>query len=253
MGYFETYRKEVDTFVDVCHRLSKNMYVTGFGGNAAWRMEKDVIMITPTQMNKGTIQPEDVVFLNLKGEKLEGERRPTGETPMYLNFFNERPDVNSVIHCHPPQTNAFTITTGENWLMRPLFPETITEVGPVPIVPYAQPLTQELADKFLPFLPFYNAFLMQNHGLVIMSQLDINWTMMNTELLEMTSVHIHMAKIHGDITEIDVKGLEEMDNVMRERNLPYMGAPNTYESLVQVFDPEHQAAVARGEVTASRA
>ncbi|MBI2425287.1 MAG: class II aldolase/adducin family protein [Candidatus Hydrogenedentes bacterium] len=235
MTLFEKYAAEIKTFVDVCHRLSKNMYVTGFGGNAAWKMEDGVLLITPTQMNKGEIQHDDVVFINLRGEVLEGKRRPTGETPMYVNFFTQRPDIQSVIHCHPPYTNAFTISEGKNWLMRPLFPETITEVGPVPLVPFAQPLTQELADRFLPFLQEYNAFLMENHGLVILSRLDIKWTMMNTELLEMTSLHIHNAAIHGDIKEISRDEIRKMDEIMKTRNLPLMGAPGVHTSLVDVF------------------
>jgi L-fuculose-phosphate aldolase len=232
----EKHREKVRTFVRVCHKLAANMYVTGFGGNLAWKVEEDVLLITPTQMNKGDIQEEDVVFISPSGEKLEGRRRPTGETPMYVNFFRERPDIQSVIHCHPPRTNAFAITKGKNWLMRPLFPETITEVGPVPVVPYGEPLTQELADNFLPFLKRYNAFLMENHGLVILSRLDILWTMMNTELLEMTSVHIHDAMLHGDIKEIPRANVKRMDNIMRTRNLPFMGASGVHDSLEQVYD-----------------
>ena len=120
-----------------------------------------------------------------------------------------------------------------------MFPETITEVGPVPIVPYGEPLTQKLADNFLPFLPRHNAFLMENHGLVIMSQLDLEWVMMNTELLEMTSVHIHDALLHGnDLKEISRNDVREMDNVMRTRNLPYPGLPGTYQSLEEVYSWE---------------
>lgn len=238
MSYFEKYASQIKTFIGVCHQLAANKYVTGFGGNAAWKMEDNVLLITPTQMNKGDIQFDDVVFINLKGEKLEGKKRPTGETPMYLNFFNERPDIQSVVHCHPPYTNAFTITKGVNHLMRPLFPETITEVGPVPVVPFAQPLTQELADNFLPFLQKYNAFLMENHGLVILSPLDIKWTMMNTELLEMTSLHIHSAIVHGEIKEISREEVKKMDAIMTGRNLPFMGAPGVNKSLVDVFYPE---------------
>ena len=238
MSYFEKYAAQIKTFIGVCHQLAANKYVTGFGGNAAWKMEENVLLITPTQMNKGDIQFDDVVFINLKGEKLEGKNRPTGETPMYLNFFNHRPDIQSVVHCHPPYTNAFTITKGVNHLMRPLFPETITEVGPVPVVPFAQPLTQELADNFLPFLQKYNAFLMENHGLVILSPLDIKWTMMNTELLEMTSLHIHSAIVHGEIKEISREEVKKMDAIMTGRNLPFMGAPGVNNSLVDVFYPE---------------
>ncbi len=236
MDYHSQYAEKVKIFVEVCHKLSRHMYVTGYGGNCAWKMEDDVLMITPTQMNKGHIQPEDVVFISMAGEKLAGKRKPTGETPMYVNFFKERPDIQSVVHCHPPHTNAFAITKGKNWLMRPLFPETITEVGPVPVVPYGEPLTQQLADNFTPLLQKYNAFLMENHGLVIMSRLDIEWTMMNTELLEMTSVHVlGAAQLGADIKEISKDDIRRMDNVMHTRSLPFMGAPGVYNSLVDAY------------------
>jgi L-fuculose-phosphate aldolase len=229
------YAGQINTFVGVCHGLAAARFVTGYGGNAAWKLDDDVILITPTQMNKGDITPKDVVFIRMDGTKIEGDKRPTGETPMYVNFFRERPDIQSVVHCHPPYTNAFAITKGKNWLMRPLFPETITEVGPVPVVPYAEPLTQKLADNFLPYLQKYNAFLMENHGLVIMSRLDIEWTMMNTELLEMTSLHILQALQLDDIKEISAQDLRDMDNLMTGRNLDYMGAPGVYSSLEEVY------------------
>ena len=236
MTLLTTYANQVDTFVGVCHQLAAGKYVTGYGGNAAWKLEDDVILITPTQMNKGQIRPDDVVFIRMDGSVIEGTRRPTGERAMYVNFFRDRPDIQSVVHCHPPYTNAFAITKGKNWLMRPLFPETITEIGPVPVVPYAEPLTQKLADNFLPYLAKYNAFLMENHGLVIMSRLDIEWTMMNTELLEMTSLHILQALQLGDIKEIPRAEVTAMDNIMTGRNLPFMGAKGMYTSLDEVYD-----------------
>ena len=229
------YAPQIEMFVGVCHQLAAEKYVTGYGGNLAWKLAPDVILITPTQMNKGRITAQDVVFIDPAGTVIEGVRRPTGETPMYVNFFRERPYIVSVVHCHPPYTNAFAITKGKNWLMRPLFPETVTEVGPVPVVPYAEPLTQRLADNFLPFLQRYNAFLMENHGLVIMSRDDIRWTMMNTELLEMTSLHILSALQLGDIKEISREGVRELGNVMRTRGLPFMGADGVHASLEDVF------------------
>ena len=235
MSLYEKYAEQIRTFVGVCHQLAAEKYVTGYGGNMAWKLEDDVILITPTQMNKGDIGESDLVFLRKDGSTIEGNRRPTGETPMYLNFFRERPDIQSVVHCHPPYTNAFAITKGKNWLMRPLFPETITEVGPVPVVPYGEPLTQRLADAFLPYLQKYNAFLMENHGLVIMSRLDIKWTMMNTELLEMTSLHILQALQLGDIKEISRQDVRDMDSVVTGRNLPFMGAEGVYSSLEEVY------------------
>ena len=87
MKYLEKYEKKVELFVGACHRLAQDMYVTSHGGNLAWKLEADTIMISPTQMNKGEIQPEDLVFITPNGEIIEGKRKPSGETPIYLNFF----------------------------------------------------------------------------------------------------------------------------------------------------------------------
>ena len=157
---------------------------------------------------------------------------------MYINFFRERPDVTSVIHCHPPMTGVFAVTKGTNYLARPIFPETATEVGPALLVPYGQPLTQKLADNFLPLLPKANAFLMENHGLVIMSPRDIQWTMMLTELLEMTSASILAAIPLGPIKEISPADVADLDNILKIRNLPLFGAPGTYNSLTEIFYPK---------------
>lgn len=235
MTYQKKYESEVNAFVAVCHKLSHNLYVTAHGGNLAWKLEENLILITRTQMNKGGVTPNDVVFIDRNGNIVEGNAKPTGETPMYLNFFRERPDVRSVIHCHPPLTGAFAIVKGRNWLMRPIFPETSTEVGPVPVVPYGEPLTQRLADNFLPYLQKYNAFLMENHGLVIMTPKDITWAMMMTELLEQTSASLIAGLSIGAIKEISRQDVQNLDHIMKTRNLPMFGAPGANRSLMDLY------------------
>jgi L-fuculose-phosphate aldolase len=239
MKLVKLYKPEVRAFVRVCRRLADNMYVTGFGGNLAWKLDDDLLLITPTQMHKGDIRPRDVVFVNLVGDVVEGKRRPTGEMPMYLKFFTERPDIVSVLHCHPPHVCAMAITAGKNWLMRPLYPETTIEVGPVPVVPYAEPLTEELAQNFSPFLPRYNSFIMENHGLVTMSRGDIRWTLMNVELLEVSAQSVLLALQAGGIKALDREAVVRLGNVMRTRDLPLFGAPGVNQSLEDMyFDAE---------------
>jgi L-fuculose-phosphate aldolase len=236
MSLIKKYADEVALFVKVTGRLSSNMYVTGYGGNAAWKLEDDLILITPTMMNKGDITRDDLVFINRVGDTVEGTRRPTGERPMYLKFFEDRPDIVSVIHCHAPNVGAFAIMEGPNLLMRPFFPEAAHEVGPVPLVPYAEPLTQELADNFGPFIQKYNSFLMANHGLVVMSPDSIEWTMMNVELLEMSAYSILQALAAGrELKELSREDIEGLDNVMKERSCPMFGAPGVNKSLVELF------------------
>jgi L-fuculose-phosphate aldolase len=238
MSYLKEYGEQVEKFIGVCRKLSTNLYVTSHGGNMAWRLEENLLLITPTRLNKGAIRPEDCVFIDLSGATVEGKRDPTGETPMYLNFFRNRTDIVSVIHCHPPYTGAFSITKGKNWLMRPVFPETCTEVGPVPVVPYAEPLTQRLADNFLPYLEKYNAFLMESHGLVVMSPKDIEWTLMLTELLEMHSLSLLQALSIGDVKEMSREDVRDLDNTMKTRGLPLFGVPGGNGSLVDLYFPE---------------
>ena len=233
------HEKESIIFLKACHRLAANMYVTGYGGNLAWKVEDDLIMITPTMMNKGDIQAEDIVFIDPDGGIVEGKHKPTGEKWMYLKFFAERSDIKSVIHCHAPNVGAFAIMDGENWLMKPFFPETTHEVGPVPVVPYAEPITQKLADNFGPFLQKYNSFLMENHGLVSMSPDSLEWTLMNVELLEMTAYSILKALSVGQpLKTLSVKDVKELDNVMKKRNCPMFGAPGVNNSLVDLWFPD---------------
>jgi L-fuculose-phosphate aldolase len=235
MKLVEKYAQQVDQFIAVCGWLAQNLYVTSSGGNLAWKLEDNLLLITPTLMNKGDICPADVVFIDLKGSVVEGTRRPTGETPMYLKFFNFRPDVVSVIHCHPPSICALAITKGKNLLMRPFYPETTIEVGPVPVVPYAEPITEKLAANFVPFLPRYNSFIMENHGLVSMTRGGIRDTLMNIEILEMTAKSVILALQVGEIQELDRQAVRDLSNTMKTRNLPLMGAPGVNRSLEDLY------------------
>lgn len=230
------YSQETKLFVKVCKRLAFNMFVTGFGGNLAWKLAEDLVLITPTQMNKGDIEKEDLVFINMDGETVEGKRKPTGEKPMYLKFFRDRPDIKTVLHCHPPCVCATAIAKDKNILMRPYYPETVTEIGPVPVVPYGQPLTIELADNFSPYLNKYNSFIMENHGLVIMTRGDIYWTLLNVELLEATADSILRALSAGlELQELGKDAVRDLGNVMTTRDLPLFGAPDVNKNLESLY------------------
>ncbi len=235
MKLLENYSAQVEKLVAVCGKLASDLYVTSCGGNLAWKLEENLLLITPTKMNKGDILPEDLVFIDLEGKVVEGRRRPTGETPMYLKFFHMRKDIVSIIHCHPPAVCAFAISKGKNWLMRPLYPETTTEVGPVPVVPYAEPLTEKLARNFEPFLPKYDSFLMQNHGLVTMTREGIRETLRNVELLEMSARSMLLAMQAGTINELDREAVRDLSNTMRTRDLPLFGAPGVNKSLEDLY------------------
>jgi L-fuculose-phosphate aldolase len=238
MSYLQKYSDEVQAFTRVCKRLADRMYVTSQGGNLSYKLEDNLVLISPTCVCKSEISEMDVVFIDLEGRTVEGTRKPTGEVPMYLNFYRDRPDIRSVIHCHPPYTNTFAILKGPNRLMRPVFPETVAEVGPVPLVPYGEPLTQRLADNFAPYLKRYNAFLMENHGLTILSPADIYRTMQLVDILEVSAISILQALAVGEIKELTPEDVQNLENTMKTRSLPMIGAPGVNRSMVDLYFPK---------------
>lgn len=240
MSYLEKYANEVRDFIKVCKSLADRMYTTSLGGNLSVLLEENLILITPTCVTKAEVSEKDVVFIDRQGKTVEGTRKPTGEVPMYLNFYRDRPDIKTVIHCHPTYTNTFAILKGTNWLMKPIFPETVVEVGPVPVVPYGEPLTQRLADNFAPYIKKYNAFLMENHGLTILSSEDICRTLQLVDILEVSAIAILHALAVGEVKELTREDVRNLENTMKTRNLPMIGSPRENKSMVDLYFPEEQ-------------
>ena len=119
--------------------------------------------------------------------------------------------------------------------MRPVYPETTIEVGPVPVIPYGEPLTEKLANNFEPLLPRYDSFIMQNHGLVTMTRDGIKETLLKVELLEMSAQSILLALQAGEINELDRGAVRDLSNTMRTRDLPLFGALGVNKSLEDLY------------------
>ena len=81
---------------------------------------------------------------------------------MHVRIYRRRPDVHAIVHAHPPTATGFAVA-GEDFLA-PVLPELAAQMGGVPLVPYATPGGDALADQFESFLPHHDAFLMANHG-----------------------------------------------------------------------------------------
>src|SRR5271155_3917928 len=157
----EQHRREICT-------AGKWMYDRGFivacEGNISVRLDENRVLTTPTCMNKGMLEPQDLVVANLEGRQLAGERKFSSEIAMHLLFYRMRSDVNAVCHAHPPTATGFAVA-GRS-LNQALLPEVIVGLGQIPLVQYATPGTPELSASIEPFVPHYDAMLLANHGAV---------------------------------------------------------------------------------------
>src|SRR5438270_4037274 len=171
-------------------RCGKMLHSQGFvaatDSNLSVRLDKDRILITPTCVSKGMMKPQDMVIVGLDGRKLNGSCNPSSEIAMHLTIYRMRPDVGAVVHAHPCTATGFA--SAGIALDEPLCSEIVITLGAVPLAPYATTGTMELSDSLRPFIPFHDAILMANHGVVTYGE-DLCRAYMRMEAVE------HYAKI----------------------------------------------------------
>src|SRR5579862_5999976 len=139
-------------------------WIAANDGNISIRLSEDRLLVTPTGLSKGLMQPEDLILCDLAGSKLCGERQCTTELGMHLTIYRMRPDVRSVVHAHPPVATGFA--AAGRALNLALLPEVVICLGSVPLAEYGLPGTPALTEGMLPYIPKYDALLMANHGAV---------------------------------------------------------------------------------------
>lgn len=152
-------RREI---VAVCRRLWERGLIAGQDGNVSVRLPGGSVLVTPGGMSKVDVGPNDLVELTPGGDRRRGFRHASSEVRMHLRIYERRPDVRAVVHAHPPTATGFAVA-GEGFTTCVL-PEVIFQVGEVPLLPYATPGTDALADSFEPYVATHDAFLLANHG-----------------------------------------------------------------------------------------
>lgn len=155
------YREEI---VEIGRLVFQKGWVAANDGNITARMDQDRIMATPTGVCKGMMHPDDLIVVDMQGNKIYGRKERTSEIAMHLTIYNLRPDVRAVVHAHPPVATGYA-AAGKP-LNLALLPEVIIALGCVPLADYGLPGTNALTDPLLPYIPKYDAILMGNHGAV---------------------------------------------------------------------------------------
>jgi L-fuculose-phosphate aldolase len=163
--------------VEVGRRLYARGLIGGHEGNVSVRVD-DTLLITPAGVCKGFLNPEMIVRTDLDGRPVDGGRAST-ETRMHTAVYRRRPDVHAVVHAHPPTATGFAVAGIP--LDRPLIAEAVVTLGPVPVIPYGQPSTEELADNVGRAMCDAQAVLMANHGAMAVGEtLERAWERMET-------------------------------------------------------------------------
>ncbi|HYK74067.1 MAG TPA: class II aldolase/adducin family protein [Pseudoneobacillus sp.] len=156
---------EIKLKTQICE-IGKRIYEKGFvaanDGNISVRIDETSFLVTPTGVSKGFMTPEMLIKVDIDGNVIEGDYKPTSEIKMHLQVYKERPDIHSVVHVHPPYATAFAIAGIP--LNQATMPESIVMLGTIPIAEYGTPSTEELSKSICPYMMNHNGVLLENHG-----------------------------------------------------------------------------------------
>lgn len=204
-----------DQICDVCHKMWQLGWVAANDGNVSVRLDDGTFLATPTGISKSFITPEKLVRINDKGEVLEGlpGYRPSSEIKMHLRCYEEREDVGSVVHAHPPTATGFAVAHLD--MDRYTMIESVIAIGSVPVTPYGTPSTYEVPDAITPYLQEHDVMLLENHGALSMGT-DVITAYYRMETLELWAKISLTAHLLGGEKEISRKNIDRLVG-MREQ------------------------------------
>ena len=157
-----------EAICEVGRILYEKEYVAANDGNITVLLEDGTVWATPAGVSKGSMTTDMLVRVDREGNVLEGTRKVSSQIYMHLRVYNERPDVRSVVHAHPITATGFAVAGVP--LDKNTLPEQIIYMGAVPIVEYGTPSTDEIPDALSNYLQHYDAFLLENHGLLTVGE-----------------------------------------------------------------------------------
>ena len=150
--------------VEAGRRMYDRGFVASNDGNISARLDEKRLMTTPKSVSKGFMTPDMMVVVDYDGHKVSGDRDASSELPMHLEIYRSRPDVNGVVHAHPPTATGFAVAGIP--LTRAVLAEVITTLGSIPIAEYGTPSTAELPEAVRKYIKAHDGMLLANHGAV---------------------------------------------------------------------------------------
>jgi L-fuculose-phosphate aldolase len=210
------YEAERAAICQVGKLLYDRGYVAANDGNISMKVGENHLLVTPSGVSKGRMQPEMLLLTDLEGQVLEGDRHPSSETKMHLAVYRNRPDVKAVVHAHPAVSTAFAVC--RQGLEEPYLAELIVGLGKVPCTQeFAMLSTDEVPESVIPYLEEHNALLLANHGVLSWGE-DLWQAFDRMETVEHTAKILLHARLLGspvELTEKQVTRLESLQGMYR--------------------------------------
>jgi L-ribulose-5-phosphate 4-epimerase len=158
--------------VEVARGLFENRLVISTFGVVSIRIPStDKVLITPSGFSKLTLNTNHLIIVDLNAKLVQGNYRPSVETPMHTYVHRHRPELSTVIHTHSPMACAFAAANME-------IPVVSAEQafylgGRVPLITkYSLPGTTRTGElaAVLKGLRKCDAALLRKHGVIVVGR-----------------------------------------------------------------------------------
>ena len=210
---------EKHTVLEAAHWLTEHGYLgkRSSGGNLSLRVaNQNAVAITPSGKPYLKMAVEDVCVVDLDGNLLDGNRKPSIEVGMHLGVYQHRPDAQAVIHTHQTYASVLAIL---NRSIPALLDEIIVEIGEVvEVIPYAFSGSDDLVQNVVGKLGNRcHCYLIQNHGALSLGS-DMERALKNAELLENAArIYYHALASGLDISELPTGAIEHFAEMRKLR------------------------------------
>ncbi len=194
--------------VEAGKKLRDRFFVAWNDGNISARLPGDRILITPTGVNKGDVTEDQILVVDMQGAVISGPLKPSSETKMHLGVYRTRPDVEAIVHAHPPAATGFAacrVRLDQDVIL----PEVIFGLGKIGFAEYGTPSTDEIPNAVVKEIPDCEAVLLANHGALTVGT-DVMAAYYRMEVLEMYARVRLVTKIIGDPKPLSAAEVTEL-------------------------------------------
>jgi L-fuculose-phosphate aldolase len=206
---FKKERKEVARFM---RRLYRQGLTTTSGGNISLRLSDDIILITPSATDKGRMKWKEVGIVNIFGDNLTPNLKPSMETGMHIAIYKKRDDVHAIVHAHPVFASLFTAVKAK--INTSLTAEAKAILGDPVFVKYAVMGSPALAEFAAEHILKSEILLLENHGVLTIGT-NLLQAFDRTEVLESAAKMTLMTQMTGKRRPLDKVRINELEKLFR--------------------------------------
>jgi L-ribulose-5-phosphate 4-epimerase len=169
MSGIDLLKKELE---HVSRKVYERNLTSAAGGNISVRIPgTENVLIKRSGISLGEVSREDALIVDMDGEVLEGQGKPSKEVRWHLAIYRTRPDVSAVVHCHPPYAVGYA-TLGMELPLPTVTAETLLAPN-VPVAKAAPSGSVELANYVAEVFennPYIKAVLLEKHGIAAVGE-----------------------------------------------------------------------------------